>query len=318
MRAGRYLQGVVLAILVALSVGQPVRLSGFRGGSSAVPQAQTASPGPEVRLPLQDKSVRFAVIGDSGTGEAAQFEVARQMELYRQKVKFDTVLMLGDNLYGGDSPRDYQRKFEEPYKALLDAGVKFYASLGNHDSANERFYKPFNMNGQRYYSFKLGNATIFALDSTYMDSTQLSWLTKQLEAANTPWKICFFHHPLYSDGKFHGSDLDLRTQLTPVFKKEGVGLVLSGHEHVYERILPKDDTYYFVLGNSGQLRYHNVRSSSDTVVAFDTDRAFMLVEIVNSTLNFQVISRDGRTVDAGSLELLAKPMPEPKDPQASN
>jgi len=182
MRAGRYLQGVVLAILVALSVGQPVRLSGFRGGSSAVPQAQTASQGPEVRLPLQDKSVRFAVIGDSGTGEAAQFEVARQMELYRQKVKFDTVLMLGDNLYGGDSPRDYQRKFEEPYKALLDAGVKFYASLGNHDSANERFYKPFNMNGQRYYSFKLGNATIFALDSTYMDSTQLSWLTKQLEA----------------------------------------------------------------------------------------------------------------------------------------
>ena len=307
---------VVLAGLIGFSVRPSAPAIGH-GNGGAAPQEQSAKT-LDVRLPLQEKSVRFAVIGDSGTGDSAQYEVARQMEIYRETVKFDVVLMLGDNLYGGDSPRDYQRKFEEPYKALLDAGVKFYASLGNHDSANERFYKPFNMNGQRYYSFKLGNATVFALDSTYMDSTQLAWLTKGLESASTPWKICFFHHPLYSDGKFHGADLDLRTQLAPVFKKEGVGLVLSGHEHVYERIRPKDDTYYFVLGNSGQLRYHNVRPSADTAVAFDTDRTFMLVEIVNSTLNFQVISRDGQTVDAGSLELLAKAAPEPNNTPTNN
>ena len=62
--------------------------------------------------------------------------------------------MMGDNMYGGDSAKDYDKKFEAPYKPLLDAGVKFYAALGNHDDPNQRFYKPFNMNGERYYTFK--------------------------------------------------------------------------------------------------------------------------------------------------------------------
>jgi len=87
-----------------------------------------------LKLPLDPKSVRFAVIGDSGTGESPQFEIAREMEAYRQIVNFSFVIMLGDNIYGGDRPQDFARKFEQPYKPLLDAGVKFYASLGNHDN----------------------------------------------------------------------------------------------------------------------------------------------------------------------------------------
>ena len=78
--------------------------------------------------------------------------------------------MLGDNLYGGSGEKDYQKKFERPYKPLLDAGVKFYASLGNHDDPNQRFYKPFNMNGERFYTFKpKPGVRFFALDSNYMD-----------------------------------------------------------------------------------------------------------------------------------------------------
>src|SRR5207244_6601135 len=98
----------------------------------AFAQAQTKS-NPDMRLPLKDKSVRFAVIGDSGTGEKEQYEIARQMETYRNLVGFDFVIMLGDNIYGGHERRDFQRKFETQYKPLLDAGVKFYASLGKHD-----------------------------------------------------------------------------------------------------------------------------------------------------------------------------------------
>src|ERR1700683_399581 len=88
---------------------------------------------PAVKLPLKDGSVRFAVIRDNGTGEQPEFEVARQMERFREVVKYDFVVMDGDNIYGGHKASDFQRKFEEPYKPLLDAGVKFYASLGNHD-----------------------------------------------------------------------------------------------------------------------------------------------------------------------------------------
>src|SRR2546423_13643993 len=102
-------------------------------------------------LPLAEKSVRFAVIGDSGTGERPQFEVASLMMKYHDVFPFEFVLMLGDNIYGGNKPQDFKRKFEDPYKPLLDAGIKFYASLGNHDNSNQRFYKPFNMGGKRFY-----------------------------------------------------------------------------------------------------------------------------------------------------------------------
>src|SRR5438045_6929501 len=125
----------------------------------------------DVKLPLQEKSVRFAIIGDSGTGDREQYEVAQEMESYRKLVGFDFVIMLGDNIYGGHAPRDFVQKFEIPYKPMLDAGVKFYASLGNHDDPNiERLYKPFNMGGQRYHSFKKGDVQFFALARDYMDA----------------------------------------------------------------------------------------------------------------------------------------------------
>lgn len=261
-----------------------------------------AIPCPANDLPLKPNSVRFAVIGDMGTGEKAQYEIAQQMERYREKTMFDFVLMLGDNIYGGKSVGDMKRKFEYPYQALLNAGVKFYASLGNHDDPNERFYKPFNMGEKRYYSFKRGNAEFFALDSTYMSPEQLNWLTRSLSGSSAAWKICFFHHPLYSDGRFHGPDTDLRMRLEPIFQAYGVKLVLSGHDHVYERIKPHNGIYYFVLGNSGELRTHDLRPSTDTAKGFDTDRDFMLMEIAGDQLYFQTIARSGETIDSGEID----------------
>jgi 3',5'-cyclic AMP phosphodiesterase CpdA len=264
---------------------------------------QTGSlPALTCELPDEQKSIRFAVIGDSGTGGIEQYQVAQQMDKCRAKSGFDFVLMLGDNIYGGKSQQDFERKFELPYKPLLDAGVKFYASIGNHDDPNERLYKPFNMGGARYYSFKKGNATFFALDSNYMDSSQLDWLERELQSATTPWKICFLHHPLYSDGRYHGPDLDLRAHLEPIFEKYGVNLVLSGHEHVYERFKPEHHIYYFVLGNSGELRYHNLKPSANMAAGFDTDRDFLVMEIAGDKLYFQTVSRIGQVVDSGSLD----------------
>jgi len=232
--------------------------------------------GPDLKLPLQPKSVRFAVIGDSGTGEKQQYDVSEQMAKFRGLFPFDFVIMLGDNIYGGQGAEDYKNKFEIPYKPLLDLGVKFYAALGNHDDTNQRFYKPFNMGGKRYYSFKKGNVEFFTLDSNYMDPEQLDWLTKELRNSNAAWKICYFHHPLYTHAKYHGPDTDLRRLLEPVFQQSGVNVVYAGHEHVYERLKPQNGIYYFVLGNSGQLRFHDLRPSKDTAKGFDTDRTFSL------------------------------------------
>lgn len=253
------------------------------------------------KLPLKPKSVRFAAIGDNGTGTREQYDVAAQMDRYHQRFPFEFVVMLGDNIYGGKTAADYKLKFEDPYKPLLDGGVKFYASLGNHDDPNERSYKPFNMGGKRYYSFKNGNVAFFALDSNYMDPEQVSWLQQQLSGSSSDWKICFLHHPLHSDGQFHGSDVDLRARIEPIFEKNGVNVVLSGHDHVYERIAPQHGISYFVIGNSGQLRFHNLRPSSQMMKGYDEDCGFALFEIAGDELYFQIISRKGETIDSGVI-----------------
>lgn len=282
----------------------------FRGIAAAAKAlrsgAEQQTIGPALKLPMTPNSVRFAIIGDSGTGERAQFEVARQMEIFHRDFPFDFVLMLGDNIYGSKTDEDFRKKFEHPYEPLRSAGVKFYASLGNHDHTSERLYKPFNMDGQRYYTFKNGNVQFFALDSNYMDPVQLEWLERQLSGSGATWKICFFHHPLYSHGKFHGSDLDLRARLEPLLVKYKVDVVLNGHEHVYERVKPQQGIYYFVLGNSGELRPHNLNPSPDTEKGFDTDRTFGLIEIAGDQFNFQIIARTGATVDSGVLSKTAR------------
>jgi len=273
----------------------------------------TALPAQELRLPLKEGSLKFAVIGDSGTGDKHQISVANMLTKTRAKFPFSFVLMMGDNLYTGDSPKSYQRSFEIPYKALLDAGVKFYAALGNHDNQTNRFYKPWNMNGERYYAYSKKNVKFFVLDSDYMDPKQLQWLDHELKTSRDDWKIAYFHHPLYSSGGRHGSEVDLRVTLEPLFVKYGVNAVYSGHDHVYERLKPQKGIYYFVSGSGGQLRPGDLRKSPLTEVGYDAEQTFMLNEIAGDELFFQVISRTGRTVDAGVLP--RQPKPKPTDAQ---
>ena len=248
-------------------------------------------------------TVRFAVIGDSGTGGSDQSRVAQRLTAMRAVFPFEIVLLLGDNLYGDESRRDYARKFEEPYKELLDAGVKFYASLGNHDEATQVNYKPFNMNGNKYYTFKppSGSVRFFALDSNYMDKEQIAWLEKELANSGSDWKIMFFHHPLYSSGGSHGSNLPLREQIEPIFLKHGVDVVFAGHDHFYERIKPQQGIYHFVSGGAAKLRSGDIRKTGLTEKGFDRGYHFMLVEVTPKVMYFQAISDTGATIDSGEL-----------------
>lgn len=256
---------------------------------------------PELTLPLKPNSVRFAVIGDMGTGDPPQYEVAGKMVEYRQSFPFEFVITAGDNILAGDAPSDYESRFERPYKALLDAGVKFYATLGNHDKPNQRFYKPFNMDGQQYYTYKKGNVRFFALDTNDMNPRQLAWLEKELQNAGSDWIICHFHHTLYSSAAAHGSATELRGVLEPFFVKYGVQVVFAGHDHVYERVKPQKGIHYFTAGASGLLRKGDLRKTALTEVGYDQDRSFMLVEIAGDELHYQTISRTGRTVDSGVI-----------------
>ncbi len=259
-------------------------------------------------FPLQANSVRLAAIGDMGTGKRPQIEVANQMAISRETFPFEFVITMGDNIYTGNKPSDFEKAFAVPYKALLDAGVPFYATLGNHDNTNQRFYKPFNMNGANYYAYRKRNVRFFALDTNYMDPKQIGWLETQLrDAGNADWKVCYFHHALYSSGMFHGPAKDLRKVLEPLFVKYGVDVVFAGHEHVYERVLPQQGVYYFTEGASGQLRAGNLRPSPITARGFDTDRSFMLIEFVGDDMYFQAVSRTGVAVDSGVIHRTIRP-----------
>jgi predicted phosphodiesterase len=266
------------------------------------PQRQQQPPAAALTLPNRPDSVKFAVIGDTGTGDANQYRLAAKLAEFRKLFPYEFVAMLGDNTYGGETAKDFELRFETPYKPLLDAKVKFYAALGNHDTPNQRFYKPFNMGGERFYSYKPKNGVrFFALDSTYMSPEQLQWLEKELAASGSEWKIAYFHHPLYSSGGRHGSDRALRDQLEPIFVKHGMDVVLQGHDHFYERIKPQKGIHYYVVGGSAKLRRGDIEVSPLTAKGFDTGYSFMAVEIAGDEMHFQVVSDLGKTIDSGVI-----------------
>ena len=286
---------VLWAVLVGAAVVQAI-------AGQQRPPAAAMSASSEVQPPLGKNSVKFLVVGDSGTGDKAQYETAAQMWQTHAAFPYDFAIMLGDNLYGSERPQDYVAKFERPYKPMLDANIPFYASLGNHDDPNQRFYKDFGMGGKRFYTYQKGDVRFFALDSNYMDKDQQRWLEEELSKSNSKWKVAYFHHPLYSSGARHGSEVDLRSIIEPLFIKYNLQLVFAGHEHFYERIKPQKGIHYFTAGGSAKLRSGDIRRDTGlTEKGFDTEQTFMVVEIDGDVMRFQTITRHGKRVDSGEI-----------------
>ena len=220
-------------------------------GGAMPPQAAASQPAAQVALPNRQGSLKFGVLGDFGNGTKAQYELGTQMGKLHERFPFELVITVGDNLYGARSRRTSATKFEEPYKALLDAGVKFYASLGNHDQRElQRAYKLFNMDGKLYYSFKAPKQDVrfFALDSTYMDPVQAAWVRRSWPSSREAWKIPYFHHPLYSSGGTARLDADnLRTVLRADLRESTASAsCFAGHDHFYERTKPQKGIVHFV------------------------------------------------------------------------
>ncbi len=279
MNAGRALTlalaAVVLGALFALGPPASFRWTELPADvrRATVTTVTDLHPAPgALALPLRPGSVRFAVIGDSGRGDRWQQQVADQMVAWRARFPFTFVVMLGDNIYGTSTPHDYELKFERPYRALLDAGVEFRAAIGNHDDSAQIHYAKFNMNGRRYYTYRESERRLagiagagvrfFVLDSRSLDPDQLAWLRQQLKESGTAWKICYFHHPLYTSGRYRAGARALRIVLEPIFVEGDVDVVLAGHEHLYERLQPQRGISYFTSGGAGSLRLGDLAPST--------------------------------------------------------
>ena len=187
------------------------------------------------------------------------------MVAYRQRFDYKFVLMAGDNIYEGPATaEDYRLKFEEPYKPLLDAGVKFYAALGNHDDPNQVYYKPFNMDGNRYYTFVPPvdpitrwdtRVRFFALDSTYLDrradavvregSDRVARGMEDRVPASSALHVraaIRWRRAASASRSNRRSSTAASTWCSP------------GHEHIYERAELQKGILYFITGGAGSLR----------------------------------------------------------------
>ena len=261
------------------------------------------------------QSLNFAVIGDSGDGSKEQYAIGKRMDEARQRVPFYFVLMLGDNIYSAGNPKYFKPRFEEPYKDLLAANVKFYAALGNHDAAQAEVhgkYANFNMGGKRYYNYVKGLPSdenlieFFVLDTNnenMIAAEQLKWLEEALSASKAKWKVAYMHHSLFSSGRMHPPYLKMREQLHPIFVKHKVNLVLAGHVHVYERIQPQDGVQYITEGCSGKLARNNLNKPSKlTAYGQDQQQSFMTAQVSEAEIKLEAIGLDGKVFDSITLK----------------
>ncbi|HTK28507.1 MAG TPA: metallophosphoesterase [Vicinamibacterales bacterium] len=267
-------------------------------GVPTVVPAPVPGAGSILGLPRLRGAMVFAALGDSGSGDQAQEEVAQAMLTYfKDAARFPFVIMLGDNLYDDD----YDGEFSKPYKPLLDAGVKFYAALGNHDRDLEIHFKPFNMGDRDRYTFDEGNARFAVLNSNHpADPAQAKWLDGAYTDAGDKWRIAYFHHPLYSSGQHADESRSvIRPALEPVLQRNHVDVVFSGHEHLYERVAPQNGIRYFVSGGGGRNLYSVHRSDFDEVAT--SEHHFMVVEIAGDRLFFEAVTPQMKLLDCGLL-----------------
>ncbi|HLL06167.1 MAG TPA: metallophosphoesterase family protein [Myxococcaceae bacterium] len=297
-------------------------------GNRTTPRKFRTAPVPGTRR------VHFAAVGDFGTGGNDQQEVAASM-LGRRPELF---IAVGDNAYASGTEAELQNNLFIPMADLL-AEVPLYSVAGNHEYVTnqsqpylDNLYLPTSPSGgERYYSFDWGHVHFVGLDSNCAIglaskerctlAAQKAWLEKDLAASQADWKVVFFHHPPFSSGD-HGSQLVMRREFGPLFEQYGVDLVLTGHDHNYERTHPllgnavapsgkRGVTYLVVGGGGAALREFSTSMPEWSAVRNNKDFGFLDVTVNEGTLTAQLVTPTGKVADAFTLTKQLGPRQEP-------
>ena len=287
-------------------------MTGLRASSMTnvpvVTTLPTGTAGPAATpLPAQDL---FAVIGDFGFGGQAEADVAALVHSWMP----DFIITVGDDNYPSgaadtidDHIGQYYHDYISPYTGKNGAGAdmnRFFPTLGNHDwyTAGAKPYQDyFGLPGnERYYDFVWGPVHFFALDSdehepdgVNQDSIQAKWLQQALSVSTSRWNVVYFHHAPYSSGVTHGSTTWLRWP----FAAWGADVVLSGHEHNYERLVV-DGIPYFVNGLGGGTIYPIVNSLPESQFRYFANYGAMRVDASQAQMSFRFYDRTGTLIDS--------------------
>ena len=241
-------------------------------------------------------ALRFAAVGDFGDGSAAEKRVADAIAAEHARRPLDLLLLLGDMVYPDGDPAQIDKKFRTPYAGVSEAGIDTAAVLGNHDIMTdpEAIADAFGMPG-RYYSLTRGPVEFFALDSSAgtIDRRQKAWFAAALAASGARWKIVFMHVPAFSAGR-HGPSPALQDALVPLLDRYDVQMVITGHDHDYQRSVPIRGTVHVVSG--GGCCPRPVGTASYTARS-TTGLHFVVVEVTDEGLTLEAIAVDGRVLD---------------------
>jgi 3',5'-cyclic AMP phosphodiesterase CpdA len=261
---------------------------------------------------MTEDSATFAVLGDNGTGGRNAMDIALQMARTYEELPYGLVVLLGDISYYGSIADRYEEVFLEPLGPLLDAGVTFELAVGNHEleyepssEANQEIVQRIDQVGAEgaFYSFVEGPVEFFIIDSSTPQVTgaagpeQMAWLRQALAASTTPWKVAALHHPPYSSGG-RGSSLEVREVLEPLFIESGVDLVLTGHDHHYERTIPIGGVTYVVSGAGSKLRE---AGRSDFTAVAHNQLQFIIAAATTDAILLRAIDVDGAVIDEFTL-----------------
>ncbi len=207
--------------------------------------------------------LHLAAVGDVGDGGDLEWRLAATMYVAGRSDTYDALLLLGDNVYPYGDPGKLDEYVFQPFAAVLDAGADLYSITGNHDALAEdgglTQQLALGMPGF-WWADRIGDVLLVGLDSNQVGNPdQLAWLENTLAESDARWKIVAVHHPPYSAG-YQGSDHDVRDVFSPVFERYGVQLVLSGHEHDYQRTEAINGVTYLVSGAGAGTRRTGNRS----------------------------------------------------------
>ncbi|MCA9426236.1 MAG: glycosyltransferase family 39 protein [Candidatus Omnitrophica bacterium] len=260
----------------------------------------------------EGRIVRLAALGDTRSGDSGQIQLGSALYHTDESEALNGIVLLGDNISFLGEPEYFEEHFVKPYNALLDAGVKFFAVLGNHDikggHSGFQLNHPFlNMNGRRYYSEVFGENLVecFMLDTNTIvaDPKQVDWLNRSLQKSKARWKVVAMHEPIYGAiERRPEADEQLRERLEPIFVKGGVDIALSGHNHVYQRRQPIKNIHYFTAGSGGKLdRGQNLEEDPGLLAGNDQTNVALILEFNESECRFEAIDSLEDVVDSGTI-----------------
>ena len=232
-------------------------------------------------------------VGDSGSRIDATGAAAARIGAIEP---YDALLLLGDNVYPTGNPANLPDTVFEPFAEVLDSGTALLAILGNHDVKEgwgDAQMEALGMSG-RYWAEEHGDVLVIGLDSTDVtDPEQLAFLEDSLASTSAGWKIVALHHPPYSAG-YQGSSTNVRDTLSPLFEQYGVQLVLSGHDHDYQRSVPIGGVTYVVSGAGAGTRRTGDEAFTATSYSW---HHFVDIAITGDRLVLRAIGQDGSVFD---------------------